>query len=399
MHSVMKQRTVPAHVPKDLVVDLDIYDVPGGEVDPHTAWRKFQGRGPLVYSPYNGGCWIPTEGEDVFNITRNTKLYSSRQLAIPDPGDEEPMLPIQADPPVHSQHRANIQPFFSPAAVEEADPKMRELTIGLIEGFKHKKSVDFVQEFALQLPVTIFLDMAGLPHTDRWLLRDMIQKFLDSADPADKKAAHDAIHDYMNGWVDKRIAEPGDDMISKVTQATVDGRLYTRSEMLSMLTTLLHAGLDTLSTMMSFVALHLARHPEDREYIRQRPDRIDAVIQELLRRFPGPNVGRVVAEDHVFRGVKLKKGDRVFLILSFFNQNPVTLSNPDEIDFSRSARHITFGAGPHTCAGALLARRQLAIFVSELVTRVPDFEIDPVRGFKLRATPMNIVDELWLKWA
>lgn len=398
MATTLAQKTIPDHVPEHLVIDLDIYDVPGGDVDPQGAWRIFQGKAPLVYSPYNGGCWIPTEGDDVFRFFRDAKRYSSSMVAIPDPAADI-MLPIQADPPIHSKHRANIQAFFTPSAVAALDPKIRTLTIDLIEGFKGKGGCEFVSEFALQLPLTIFLEMVGLPLSDRLMLRGYIETFINSTDLQEMAAAHGAIHHYLDGWVDERIANPGDDAISKVTQAKIDGVPYTRVEIISTLTLLLHAGLDTVANMMSFMALHLARHPKDRAYIRDNPDKMHNIIQELVRRYSGPNLGRVVAEDHVYKDVFLKKGDRVFLIPSFFNQDANTIDNPDEVDFTRDSRHITFGSGPHTCAGALLARRELAVFLEELVTRLPDFEIDEARGFKLRALPQNTVAELWLKWS
>lgn len=398
MATITADRTVPEHVPAHLIIDQDIYDVPGGDVDPQGSWRIFQGKGPLVFSPYNGGCWIPTEGEDVFRFFRDTKRYSSSMVAIPAV-ENDIMLPIQADPPVHSKYRANIQSFFTPAAVEELDPKIRQLTVDLIEGFKGKGGCEFVSEFSLQLPLIIFLEMVGLPLSDRLELRGYIETFINSTDLGEMDAAHKAIHRYLGGWVDKRIAEPGDDAISKVTQAKIDGRPYTHDEIISTLTLLLHAGLDTVANMMSFMTLHLARNPQDRTYIRKNPDKMHNIIQELVRRYSGPNLGRVVTEDHIYKDVFMKKGDRVFLIPSFFNQDPTVMDNPDEVDFSREARHITFGSGPHTCAGALLARRELAIFLEELTSRIPDFEVDPERGCKLRAVPQNTVAELWLKWS
>ena len=397
MNRPEKSQTIPDHVPPHLVVDLDIYDVPEGELDPHIAWRKFQGKGPIVFSPYNGGCWIPTEGDDVVKFMRNAKLYSNRQIAIPDPGDD-PILPIQADPPEHAKYRAIIQPFFSPSAVTRLDKQIRSITVELIDHVRQQEGVEFVKDFALQLPVTIFLDMAGLPRSDRWALREMVELFISSPEMKDKARAHDDIRKYMESWVEKRLIDPGDDMISKVAHAQVDGRPLSRLEILSTLTTLLHAGLDTLSNLMSFITYHLARNPHHREYIRNNPDRMDKIVQEFIRRFSGPNNGRVVVEDHSYRGVDFKKGDRIFLIPSFFNQDPDTTPDPDKIDFNREARNITFGAGPHVCAGALLARRQVSIFLSELLARIPEFEVDPAKPLRLRAAPQNSVEELWLKW-
>ena len=161
MATLAPVKNIPDHVPPELVVDIDIYNIPGGTDDPQGCWRIFKGRGPLVWSPYNDGHWIATEGKDVFRFFRDPEHFSSSALAIPDPGDR--MLPIQADPPEHAKHRANITFLVTPERVEALEPRVRELTIQLIEGFRARGECEFVSEFALQLPLIIFLEMMGLP--------------------------------------------------------------------------------------------------------------------------------------------------------------------------------------------------------------------------------------------
>jgi cytochrome P450 len=95
----------------------------------------------------------------------------------------------------------------------------------------------------------------------------------------------------------------------------------------------------------------------------------------------------------------MKKGDMIMLSPFFFNQDESTLDNPDEVDFERqNIKHITFGSGPHTCAGALLARREIMIFLQEWLTRIPDFVVDPERPPRLSSQAQNSVEALWLKW-
>lgn len=388
---------IPSHVPPELVVDIDIYNIPGGTEDPQGCWRIFKGHGPLVWSPYNGGHWIATEGKAVFRFFRDPEHFSSSALAIPDPGDR--MLPIQADPPEHAKYRANITFLVTPERVEQLEPRVRELTVQLIEAFRQRGECEFVSEFALQLPLIIFLEMVGLPLDDRLMLRDMIERFLKAQDGQMRYDIHMEIHHYLEKWVNLRREHPTDDGISRIIASTIDGRPYTQQEVLETLTLLLHAGLDTLMNMLGFIALHLARNPKDRDYIRDNPEKMHNVIQELLRRYTGPQLGRKLAMDYTYEGVTMKKGDMIMLSPFFFNQDESTLDNPDEVDFERqNIKHITFGSGPHTCAGALLARREIMIFLQEWLTRIPDFAVDPERPPKLSSQAQNSVETLWLTW-
>lgn len=397
MSTLASPHTVPAHVPPELVVDVDIYNIPNDSIDPQAAWRVFQGKGPLVFSPYNGGHWIATRGRDVFKFYNDPANFSSAQISIPHP-EGDMMLPIMADPPIHAKYRANVLPLFTPSAINELEDGIRELTISLIESFREQGACEFVGDYALQFPIIVFLRMMGLPLDDRQELREHVENFLLSQDVAGKLDAHAKIHAYLDRQIRDRIANPQDDAITRIISSTIDGRPYTHDELLSTLTLLLHAGLDTVAMMLGFIARHLAQSPHDREYIRNNPKKMNTIVQELLRRFAGPNLARILKHDYVHEGVTMRKNDRMLFVPSFFNMDEETLDSPDDVDLTRNARHMTFGSGPHVCAGALLARREIAIFLEEWLHRIPDFEIDPERPPVVRALQQNSVFKLWLRW-
>lgn len=389
--------TRPEHVPDHLIVDLDIYNLPGASEDPQVAWRAFRGKGPLVFSPYNGGHWVATSGKDNFKFYSDPKHFSSDLIGIPDPGVGK-MIPIQKDPPSHSGYRANIQSFFTPAAIEEYTPYIRSRTISLIEGFHNRGKCEFVSDFALRLPLEVFLEIMGLPLEDREYLRHHVEIFVNDADPVKKEIAFSVLQDYIDQQLRDRLDRPQDDKVTHITRFMFQDRQYSFEEMRGTLQLLLFAGLDTVAMMLSFIAMHMARHPHDRHYVREHPERMHAITQELLRRYAGPNLGRVVANDFTYKGVDLKAGDRLILVPSLFNMDEAELDDPDRVDFERNARHITFGAGPHTCAGALLARREIAIFLEEWLIRIPDFQIIADKPLSMRASQQNAVQELWLAW-
>ncbi len=402
MATTAPARSVPDHVPAELVTDVDIYDIPGGDTDPQAAWRAFRTKGPLSWSTKNGGHWVATEGAAVFQFFRDAKNFSSKVIAIPDPGPDDRQLPIQSDAPDHTEYRKNIMPLFTAEAIDSLTRDVRDLAVSLIEEMKPKGKCDFVMDFAFQFPLTIFLRMMGLPLEDRMPLRRLVERFTDSPDIEQRMLAHKELHEYVDAAVADRIANPRKDAITRVTQMSIHGRPYTREEMRSTVVLMLHAGLDTVAGMVSFMALDLARNPDHAAQVRARLDDETAmhqVVQEYLRRFPIANMTRQLTCDFTYEGVTMKQGDLIILPPTFFNMDEGRMDNPDVIDLDRaSTRHISFGSGPHTCAGALLAREELRIFLEEWLTRMPEVRLDPAHPPRVHAMPLNAVNELPLVW-
>lgn len=390
-------RTVPDHVPQALVTDLDIYDLPGAADDPQAAWLAFRGNGPLVWSSRNGGHWVPTEGADVAAMFRDAQLFSSASVTIPSvPG--EPMLPLEADPPVHGEYRRAVLSFLTPARVRALEPEIRQLTVDLIEAVRPAGACDFIEAFAHRLPLIIVLKLMDLPLADRGWLHGLTEIFARHPDLDAKVRAYLDLRAYLADRIAERRDAPGDDLISHLIAATVDGRPLTAAELLSTCTMVALAGLDTVAAMFGFVALFLARDPAARVEIRARPDRLPAVVAELLRRYSTSNMGRVLTRDIDHRGVAMKAGDHVMLSPSLHNLDPALFPDPLAVDFDRPPRHISFGTGNHSCAGAQLARMEIRIFLEEWLARIPDFAIEPGAAVPARAGPVNTIDRLPLVW-
>jgi cytochrome P450 len=390
--------TVPDHVPQELVVDIDLFDVPGGDKDTALAWRSYQREGRhIVYSPRNGGYWIAVCGEDLPNLYRDFEHLSNAKVVIPDPGNF--MLPTQADPPQHRGYRSVIDPFFTKEAIDAREAEIRALTIELIEGFRKRGHCEFISEFSLRLPLMIFLKMVGLPWDDLKYLRDLVETFQTNPDVAKKLAAVTELEDYLKAALVDRLENPRDDGLTKVAHSMVGERKITLEEALAISVMFLQGGLDTVANHMGFVVHYLAQHPETRRTIRENPQDLPAIVNEFLRRFPVANMARVVPEDWEYKGVLLKKGDRVLLPVSLYNLDPARLENPEAVDFKRETKHITFGSGRHTCAGAILARKEMTVFFEEWLSRIPEFELDLDNPPRLIAQQGNSIHSLHIRWA
>lgn len=396
--------SVPDHVPEELVVDVDIYNLPNATGDPQCAWRDLKANRPLSYTPRNGGHWIATSAETVFEMFRDAKHFSSASVGIPriEADKKLVLVPIEADPPQHGIYRKNIMPLFTSDAVERLGHGARALCVELIEEFRARGECEFIQDFAFKFPLGIFLGMMGMPAEDRMYLRDLSERFAGSPDMEEKLACDAELQAYINRQLDERVENPRDDTTTMVLNMKYGDRPYTREEMRGTIMLLFHAGLDTVAGMVAFTMNHLAGRPDHVAYIRENlhdTTKMHEIVQELLRRFAIVDEGRVVAEDYEYKGVQMKAGDMVMLPTALYNMDPDRISNPDDVDFERdSFKHISFGSGPHTCAGALLAREEIRIFLEEWLTRIPEFRLHPDHTPQLQALPLNQVRELWLQW-
>ncbi|MES2496054.1 MAG: cytochrome P450 [Pseudomonadota bacterium] len=388
---------VPDHVPPHLVVDLDIYDLPGASDDPQRAWLSFRGHGPIVWSPHNGGHWVATEGADVAAFFRDHRRFSSSSVTIPSvPAD--PLLPLEADPPIHGEYRRAVMTYLTPARVRGLEAEIRALTGELIDGFLPDRGCEFIGDFAHRLPLIIVLRLMDLPLADRTWLHARTEIFARHPDLDAKITAYGEVRAYLDARIAERRSTPGDDLISHLLSAKIDGRPMDAGELLSTCTMVTFAGLDTVAAMFGFIALFLARQPEMRRAILADPDRMPAVVPELLRRYATSNMGRVLAEDVVHGAVTMKRGDHIMLSPSLHNLDPALFPDPERIDFDRPPRHISFGSGAHTCAGAQLARMEVQIFIEEWLRRIPDFAVAPGAAVPARAGPVNTIDHLPLVW-
>lgn len=398
--ATMRQRNIPDHVPSALVVDLDLYDLVRNGEEAQIAWQRFRDHGPIVWSPYNGGHWVPTRSGDIKALFRDTvNLSATDGTAIPPPVGVH-LLPTNTDPPDLEEYRRSVMPFFSPNAINAVAQDIRRRAIEMIEQLRPLGQCEFVDDFAQKMPVLVFLSFMGLPAEDRPHLIEITNNFVRSPDMAVKMKAFGEVFAYLEGRIAERRAAPAGDVISRLLAATFNGRLYTHEEVLKTCVTLLLAGLDTVAALLGFVATWLAREPAQRAAIRARGSDLAAISEELLRRFAVANLGRRVARDFELHGTMLKAGDRILLSTVLHNLDAELFPEPAKIDFDRGRiAHLTFGSGSHACVGAYLARTELGIFLEEWLKRIPDFEIAPGSDAKSSSGGIDAVDRLPLRWA
>lgn len=394
--------TTPAHVPADRVFDFNIYDfaIDGAEYQAGMQ-RLQQGDVPEIFwTPHNGGHWVVTRSALINEVLNDYEHFSSRQIVVPKPQVERPPLkPLQVDPPQHLKYRDLLAAALSPKAVASLAQSARALAIQLIEEFKPRGECEFVSEFAQHLPIAIFMSIVDLPEQDRGFLTGLAEIVVREDDEQLRGEALMKIAGYGMQKVIERRANPGDDLLSSIATAKVDGELLSDYDLTGMLTLLLLAGLDTVASMMGFFARFFALNPAHRRQLIEDPSLLNNAVEELLRRYPIANLGREVTQDFEYHGVSLKAGDMVVAPTALDGLDDRRFEDPLSVNFNRDKPiHATFGGGVHRCMGSMLARTELRLFIEEWLKRIPDFEIKPGTEVKIAARSVATITSLPLVW-
>jgi cytochrome P450 len=392
----------PDHVPAERVFDYDMYDIGAEDGDFQAAMLKLTRPGvpALFWTPRNGGHWMSTRGDDIGVILNDAKRFSNGNLRVPkETNPQPPMVPIQVDPPRHVTYRKMLMGAMSPSNVKKLGIGARDLAIELIEGFKQRGECEFVGEFSQILPIAIFMQMVDLPMSDRPQLMRISEAFVRPAYPAARGEAYTALGDYCMEKLRERRANPGQDLISQLGQAKIDGELLDDDTLKGMLVLLLLAGLDTVASMLAFFARFHANHPDHRRQLIEDPSLIPNAVEELLRRHAIVNLGREIAEDTELDGVVLKAGEMIVSPTVIVNMDDARFADAMTVDFKRPRpRHMTFGGGPHNCLGSMLARTELQIYLEEWLTRIPDFAIKPGAAITVDVGATAVIPYLPLVW-
>ena len=265
-------------------------------------WRlanEYRAMSPALFNTMAQGYWMFTDHERVRDMYRNPDVFSSESITPWDPDPVYRFVPTQIDAPDHITYRQILNPWFSPGAVDRAEPMAREICRRLVEEVVPTGGCDFVTGFALRYPTEVFLTMIGCPASDAdrfvpWV-EDFFHGFGGDADGVEPMiAALDGIREYWVNALAERRGEPEPrpgDLASNLMHATFGSRPLTDDEMLDMLTVLVLAGLDTTRAQLGYLFKYLAEHPETRRRLIDEPDAgsvggrgVTSTVHDHLRR-------------------------------------------------------------------------------------------------------------------
>jgi len=391
-----------APIPADRIVDVDIYAPPGLEKDFHAAWKALQdGAPPIVWTDRNEGHWIALSGAVLAEVQGDPDRFSNRIIVLPrSVGEKHGLIPTTIDPPEHRPYRKLLNDSLALAKIRNLHTSIRAVAEELIADFAAKGRCDFTNDYARIFPIRIFMSLVDIPMADAERIRFWAECMTRPNPPVPFEDAKQAFYDYLAPIIVQRRASPGEDIISAIVTADMDGRRLTDDEALSLSTQLLIAGVDTVVNFLGFVLLHLARDPD----LQARFSGLDrngmlSATNELFRRFGLVTIARTVREDMDFHGVRLKAGDLVCIPTQVHGLDESINACPMAIDLDRrGARHSAFGSGPHMCPGQELARAEVAITLEQWFRAIPRFRVGADADTRNLGGIVGQIARLTLEW-
>lgn len=391
----------PDNVPDELVVDFDFYALGDKPEGVQMAFAKLHEGPDIVWTPHHGGHWIATRAADIEAIQQDHEHFSHKHFTIPRNAWDPMAIPLGLDPPEHTPFRKLLMKAFTPQAVKAMTEVAKQTARDQIAILAPRGKCEFVADFAKILPIHVFLGMVNLPVEDKHYLLPLAETSSRSPSIEARAEAQGKMMAYLDSYIDERMANPGDDLLSMIGQGEIDGRPITRDETMRMATLVMGGGLDTVASSLGFIAHFLASHPEHRADLVANPQLNPMACEELLRRFGLPNTSRALTMDYEYNGVQFRKDELILTPKCLSGLDDRLVENPAEVDFRRkpsTIKHNAFGSGPHICPGAVLARREIMVFFDEWLPVIPDFELDPDDPPIMASGAVSGVLHLPLRW-
>jgi cytochrome P450 len=374
--------------------------------DPRGYFGPLRDKGPVDFDGDPSGAVMVLTRTEVEEVLRDTETWSNATLIM---GSAEPVIPVGTDPPLHAEYRRLLDPAFSPRKMRALEPSVAAHTNRIIDRFIAAGSCDFSADLSIELPCMTFVDLFGFDRADLPKLiywKDVMVR--PNTIAGDWEAGYAlqqreavVIYEYLNGVVAERRANPGDDLITSLTQAEIDGgRKLTDNEIVRCCFQLIAAGLDTVTISLQAIMTYLVEHQQTRQKLVDDPSILDNLIEELLR-WETPvqsSSPRLATVDTVVGGCPIKAGTVVMPMLASANVDPI---DPDAttVDVERGdKRHLAFGGGPHRCLGSHLARMELRVVIREWHKRIPEYRLKPNTDIVWNSSPLRGVDHLQLAW-
>jgi cytochrome P450 len=353
---------------------------PSFDADPFPAYKTLRDEYPCFWSP-EADKWVLSRYDDILAALTNWKLYSSAKGNLVDefPGRAGSTLG-SSDPPRHDRLRALIQSAMTKRALDHVLEPARASVRHHLAAVADKDSFDFVGEVGSKVTVDLLFYLFAMPKDNADEVRDNAVLMVQT-DPVTRQkgpehlAAFHWMADYAEKLVQDRKKNPGDDLLSNFITAEIDGEKLLDKEVQLTVTTLIMAGIESLSGFLGMFALNLADHHDARRALAADLSLVPDAMEESLRfNTSAQRFKRTLTQDVELHGQTMKAGDAVILAYGSANRDERVFDNPDIYDITRRPkRHLGFGGGVHSCLGSMLARVATQVVFEELLTAVPEF--------------------------
>lgn len=371
------------------------------QADPYAAYRELRENDP-VHRHAEPGFWALSRFEDIWTSVRDNSAFSSESglTFYPDEIGELGLAPtiVMLDPPRHTRLRSLIAKGFTPHRVMSMEPLIREFVRGCLDAMADKtaagEEVDLHLDFAAPIPTFVLAELFDLPEDERAQFDPWVRALTSLQDNGfdiqalEAKDAVAQMFGYFSEIITARRANPGDDMISVLTQAELDGEKLTDWDILGFCFVLVAGGNDTTGNLVSHGVMLLDGDHAQRDRLVAEPELIPNALLEFLR-LEGSVQGlaRTTLKPVTIRGVDIPEGEKVMMLYASGNRDEREYGpTAAELDITRKVpRHLGFSSGVHFCIGSHLARLQGRIALEELYGRHPNVGVDLDNAVRLKS--------------
>jgi cytochrome P450 len=366
----------------ELARNFDVHDPRYVKCPYFSTAAHMRKQGDVVRAESYGGYFVAVSNAAVAQGARDWRRFTNTRGVVIGEDKPQKFVPEEYDPPLHSQFRRILNPFFTRDAAKALEPKLYSLADKLIDGFIADGRADLTERYATPLSGLVFFEhLFGFTPEQAAHCKAAASDGMFGHTPEIRADGFRRVELFVRNLMNERKGKPSDGgFIDTVRTGTLGDRPVSEEEAVGCIQLMIIAGGDTAIVAMGAMFEVLATNSSLRQQLIDNPDLVPQAFEEMVRlQSPSVAIQRTATQETEFFGQHLREGDKLYLLWGSANRDEKVFENPDEfiLDRPNIKEHVAFGAGSHKCIGEWFARTIVGIATEKLLERIPDFQIEP----------------------